>query len=348
MRPPLARLPLPRSLAAALATLVLVACAHVPLPPPAAVSSISSIAALPGWDAEDHVAAFAAVRQACAASPQIKQSRACADAAALQHPSEREARDFLERRFRAEPDPGEGVLTAYFAPAYEARRRSDAVFSAPVRPPPPDPAAAPDRAGIGRWPTRDALAWMRPEDLFFLQVQGSGTLIFADGARVRAVYAASNGQPFVAIARPLIAAHRLAPAEAGTLHHWLADHRGPDADAAMEADPRYIFFRLEPDDGREPRGASGAELVAGRSLAVDPASHPYYQLLWIDAEAPTQHGAQLAYRRLTVALDTGSAIRGDVRADLYIGRGAGAGEEAARVRHTLRLYRIVPADEPRR
>jgi membrane-bound lytic murein transglycosylase A len=307
---------------------------------------MSSMAALPGWDAEDHVAAFAVVREGCAASPQIKQARACAAALALANPSESEARAFLERRFRADPVPGEGVLTGYFAPAYQARRRADAEFSAPVRPPPPDPAAAPDRAGIARWPTRDALAWLRPEDLFFLQVQGSGTLIFADGERARAVYAASNGQPFVAIARPLIAEQRLSPSEAGTLHQWLADRHGPEAEAAMDRNPRYIFFRLQPDDGREPHGAAGAELVAGRSLAVDPASHPYYQLLWIDATAPTQSGARAGYQRMTVALDTGSAIRGEVRADLYLGRGAGAGEEAARVRHTLRLYRILPVDEP--
>jgi len=83
----------------------------------------------------------------------------------------------------AEPIGGEGLLTAYFAPAYDARRRPDAEFSAPVRPSPRDPAAAPDRAGIERQPADDALAWMRPEDLFFLQVQGSGTLTFPDGAR---------------------------------------------------------------------------------------------------------------------------------------------------------------------
>lgn len=345
------------------AALLLAACTHTPLPPPAAVTPrapspekppsaaagpISSMASLPGWAAEDHAEAFAVVRRACAASPQLNTTRACADALARPRPDEAEARSFLEAHFRAERIAGEGVLTGYFAPTYEARWRRDAEFSAPVRPAPRDPAAAPDRAGIERWPTGDALSWMRPEDLFYLQVQGSGVLVFPDGGRARAVYAGSNGQPFVAIAQPLIATHRIAPSEAGAVHEWLAAHRGPEAAAAMDKNPRYIFFRFVTDDGGEPHGASGVALIPGRSVAVDPAAHAYGELLWIDAEDPTQRGAEPSYQRLTAALDTGSAIKGEVRADLYVGRGARAGDEAARVRHTLRLYRIVPASEPTR
>ncbi len=112
----------------------------------------------------------------------------------------------------------------------------------------------------------------------------------------------------------------------------------------MDQDPRYIFFRLVADDGGEPQGASGARLIPGRSLAVDPARHPYFELLWIDARASTLSGARPTYQRLAVALDRGGAITGPVRADLYIGSGAVAGEEAARIRHTLRLYRIVPTE----
>ena len=338
-----------RGWAASIAALLLAACAHASLPPPApttAALASSSMAALPGWDAEDHTAAFAVVRHACATSAEFRDTRTCADAMARPRLSDAEARTFLEQRFRAEPIAGEGLLTGYFAPTYEARWRRDAVYSAPVRPAPADPTAAPNRAGIDRWPSGDALAWMRPEDLFFLQVQGSGTLTFPDGGRARAVYAGSNGLPFVAIAGPLIAEHRLAPSEAGTLHAWLAAHRGPEADAAMQEDPRYIFFRFETDDGGEPRGAAGAPLIAGRSIAVDPAAHPYGELLWIDAEDPSQRGARPSYRRLTAALDTGGAIKGEVRADLYLGRGEAAGEEAARVRHDLKLYRIVPLDDP--
>ena len=303
------------------------------------------MAALPGWDAEDHVAAFAVVRSACADNPTMTATTVCAAVRARGAPGEAAARAFLERRFRAEPIDGEGRLTGYFAPVYEARHAPGGVFAAPVRPPPADPAAAPDRAALDDAPAPDALAWMRPEDLFFLQVQGSGVLAFADGERRSAVFAASNGRPFVAIAGPMIAQGLLQPAaaSAGAVHDWLAAHRGPDAEAMMDLDPRYVFFRLAPDDDSEPRGAASAPLLPGRSVAVDPADHPYFELLWLDADAPTLAGARPVYRRLAVALDTGGAIKGPVRADLYLGRGPDAGDEAARIRHRLRLYRIAPA-----
>jgi len=303
------------------------------------------MAALPGWDAEDHVAAFAAVRGACAESVSLSAASICDAVRARGTPGEVEAKAFLERHFRAEPVDGEGRLTGYFAPIYEARDAAGGDFNAPVRPPPSDPAAAPDRADLDHAPAPDALAWMRPEDLFFLQIQGSGVLVFPDGEHRRAVFAASNGRPYVAIGRLMIGQGLLAPAAASAdaEHEWLASHRGSAAEAMMDLDPRYIFFRLEPDDGAEPRGAAGAPLPPGRGVAVDPAAHPYFELLWIDADSPALTGARPTYRRLVVALDTGGAIKGPVRADLYLGRGPAAGAEAARVSHRLRLHRIVPA-----
>jgi membrane-bound lytic murein transglycosylase A len=110
----------------------------------------------------------------------------------------------------------------------------------------------------------------------------------------------------------------------------------------MQLNPRYAFFRLAPDDGRPPVGAAGSPLPAGRAVAVDRAWHQMGELLWIDAEAPLLQGAFPTYRRLVVALDTGGAIQGPVRADLYLGQGDAAGAEAGRVRHALRLYRMIP------
>ncbi len=112
----------------------------------------------------------------------------------------------------------------------------------------------------------------------------------------------------------------------------------------MDLDRRYVFFRLEPDDGQTPVGAAGVRLTPGRAAAVDPAFHGMGELLWIDAEAPTLAGAFPRYQRLAMALDTGIAIKGESRADLYVGEGPDAGTEAGRVRHILRLYRLVPLD----
>jgi membrane-bound lytic murein transglycosylase A len=334
-----------RSFWTGVAALALSACATLPpppapLPPPAAVSSV---AALPGWGAEDHAAAFAAVRQACAEQPLARRNSACAAALGAGSLGEAAARSFLERHFTAEPVPGEGLLTGYYAPAYLARRSPAGAFSAPLRAPTAETGSL-SRAEIERLPARGALAWMRPEDLFLLQVQGSGVLSFDDGRRQRAVYAGNNGYPFVAIAGSMVAEGLIPAAEASSasVHAWLAAHRGAVADAEMAKDPRYIFFALTRDDGGEPVGAAGVALIPGRSVAVDPAQHPNFELLWLDATGGTLTGARPAYQRLVTAMDRGGAIAGPVRADLYLGRGDAAGDEAARVRHRLRLWRIVP------
>jgi membrane-bound lytic murein transglycosylase A len=189
---------------------------------------------------------------------------------------------------------------------------------------------------------------MKPEDLFFLQIQGSGVLDLPDGRKFRAVYAANNGQPFVGIATPMRQQGLLAADNTSgeAIRAWLADHRGPDADAIMRLNPRYIFFTLQIWDGKEPTGAAGVTLTPGRALAVDPSKHDYGALYWIDGVAPSLSGAFPAYRRLAMALDTGSAIRGEVRADLYLGTGEAAGTEAGRVKHRLKLYRLTPVLDP--
>jgi membrane-bound lytic murein transglycosylase A len=316
---------------------------------------------LPGWAVENHQEAFAALRRSCRLRPDPALARVCATTDGIVFSSDAEARGWLEAAFQAERIPGDGVLTAYFAPIYDARRQPDAEFSAPVRPKPadlvvadggivlqvlPDGSAAPypDRAAIEAAPIDKPLAWMRPEELFFLQVQGSGVLTFEDGQRLKAVYAAHNGRPFAGIANPMRDRGLLARdnTSGDAIRGWLAAHRGPEADEIMRLNPRYAFFRLAPDDGKPPVGAANVPLPAGRAVAVDPAYHTYGELLWIDAEAPLLAGAFPAYRRLVSALDTGGAIKGQVRADLYLGQGAAAGIEAGRVRHTLRLYRLVP------
>jgi len=348
---------------------------HEPAPSRAAPAEarILPLSALKGWAAEDHAAALAAFRETCGAARQPAMAQACRSARAI-GPIDREAaRRFFEANFRAERVAGEGVLTGYFSPEYPARRRPSGEFSAPLRPKPADlktvdagafdpsqsgrQAAArdggdgrlepyPDRKAIEASPSDKALAWLRPEDLFFLQVQGSGVLTFEDGRRMKAVYAANNGWPFLAIANPMRDRGLLARdnTSAETIRAWLAEHRGPEADAIMQLNPRYAFFSLAPDDGRQPVGTADVALPPGRALAVDPAYHAMGELLWIDADAPLLAGAFPAYRRLAVALDTGGAIKGEARADLYLGQGPAAGLEAGRVRHRLKLYRLAPKD----
>lgn len=258
--------------------------------------------------------------------------------------TEREARAFFEANFTLDPAPGEGVMTAYFAPEYPARTAPDDEFSAPVRPKPSDlkPGAAyADRAAIEAGDQAGALAWMRPEDLFFLQVQGSGSLTFPDGTKKKAAFAGTNGQPYTALGAVM---KGLLPggASAQAIHDWLAEHRGPEAQALMQKNRRYVFFRLAPADGKPPVGTARVPLPAGRAIAVDQAFHPMGELLWLVADKPLLAGARPAYRRLVVALDSGSAIKGPVRADLYLGAGNRYWTEASQAHHRLHLWRLAP------
>jgi membrane-bound lytic murein transglycosylase A len=378
-----------RPAGAALAALILAACATAPTgprpgphpgpspfppeprPPEPAPERTLPLSALPGWGGEDQAAALDAFRQTCGAAQDADLAKVCRSARAIGPLDRTHAREFFEANFRAERTTGSGVLTAYFAPVYQARHTKSAEFCAPVRPKPADlkvvdaglfdpsqsgrPGAAldpggsaplqpyPDRAAIEATAPDKALAWMRPEELFFLQIQGSGVLTFEDGRRMKALYAANNGRPFVGVANLMRDRGLLARDNTSgeAIRGWLAAHRGPDADAIMRANPRYAFFSLAPDDGRQPVGAANMPLPPGRAVAVDPAYHPMGELLWVDAEAPLLAGAFPAYRRMVSALDTGGAIKGDVRADLYLGLGPEAGAEAGRVRHTLKLYRLV-------
>lgn len=319
-----------------------------------------ALSVLPGWATDDHDAAFRAWQATCQVSQEARLAELCGRARSVRDVAPGVGRAFFEAFFQAEGLPGEGILTAYFAPVYPARRSPDDEFSAPVRPRPEDlraeagavvqvqadgsTAAYPDRAAIEARPADRALAWMRAEDLFFLQVQGSGVLVFEDGRRLKALYAAHNGRPFVGVANPMRDRGLLARdnTSGDAIRAWLAAHRGLEADAIMRLNPRYAFFRLAPDDGQPPVGAAGAPLPRGRAAAIDPAFHAMGELLWLDADAPLLNGAFPTYRRLVTSLDTGGAIKGRVRADLYLGEGDAAGVEAGRVRHTLRLWRLVP------
>jgi membrane-bound lytic murein transglycosylase A len=317
--------------------------------PPTPVGA--SPAALPGWSEEDHLAAFQAYVAGCGAARDPAARSTCGQARAMagRRISPSDARRFFEERFFVSPaetnDGRPGLLTSYFAPEYAARRRPDAEFDAPVLAAPASPRSAGDRSVIeAAARPGEALAWMRAEDLFFLQIQGSGYLTFEDGGKARAAYAADNGKPFVGIARPMAERGLLPPngTSGDAIRGWLAQHRGAEARAVMALNPRYIFFRLDPDNGGDPAGAAGIPLTARRAIAVDPAHWSYGDLVWVNADGGNLRGASASYRGLVVALDTGSAIKGPVRADLYMGRGAVAGAEAGTVRHPLRMWRLVP------
>ena len=326
-----------------------------PLPPPAARPGGPPFAwsDLPGWRQEDHLAALGALKAACTASRDPTLAAVCDEARAEPPQTEEQARAFFEANFRPEAIDGEGVLTGYFAPEYEARRTFEPPFTAAVRARPsamdvllaatagPDAPAdpptlapdgtdtvdlQPDRAAIAAIPATDSQAWLRPEDLFVMQIQGSGVLTMPDGQRVKAVFAGSNAKPFVGLARVMREEGLIDDAHSSgdAIRAWLAAHRGPEAEAVMNRNPRYVYFTLKPDDGREPAGAAGIPLPPGRALAMDSTRHGFGELYYIDGRTPALSGAFPTYQRVAAALDVGGAIKGDVRADLYFGTGDAA------------------------
>ena len=250
-----------------------------PPPPGPAVPAGESPSVLPGWDNEDHLAAFDAWTDSCRVSRDPAARTQCERAMQIRRTSKPVtpslARAFFESGFAvvaAETTDGRpGLLTAYFAPEYAARRRPGGEFDMPVLAPPAGWSRGQvlaERAEIEAAPPTAPLAWMRAEDLFFMQIQGSGYLTFEDGSKARAAYAGDNGRPFTGIARPMAEQGLLPPngTSGEAIRAWLAAHRGPEARAVMALNPRYIFFRADPDDGGHPAGAAGIPLPARRAI----------------------------------------------------------------------------------
>ncbi|MEQ9608987.1 MAG: MltA domain-containing protein [Kiloniellaceae bacterium] len=183
------------------------------------------------------------------------------------------------------------------------------------------------------------LAWAAdPVDAFFLHVQGSGRVVFPDGRVQRVGFAGSNGHPFYAIGRALIDEGIIdrKTASMQQIRDWL--RANPEkAEEIMQRNARYIFFR--PIDGEGPIGAQGVALTPGRSLAVDSSLLPLGAPLWLDTTWPA---TDKPLRRLMVAQDVGSAIKGAVRGDFFWGSGEPALEQAGRMKQSGRYYLLLP------
>jgi len=286
------------------------------------------------------------------------------------------ARRFFEDNFSpvALRSPGNrGLFTGYYEPEIEGALSPSADYATPVLRRPDDLVSVDlgrfrgDLAGrriAGRvvggrlvpYPDRRAIvsgglaanglviAWIKnPVDAFFLHIQGSGRIRLTDGTTMRIGYAGQNGHPYTAIGRLLVERGALRPdalSMAG-IRRWLAGHPGKAA-GLMAENASYIFFRRL--DGAGPVGSFGAVLTAGRSLAVDPRFVPPGAPLWLVTrprpDGPSDNPAAL--RRLVVAQDTGGAIRGPLRGDLFWGGGPPAARMAGSMVHLGRYAILLP------
>jgi len=206
----------------------------------------------------------------------------------------------------------------------------------------------PDRAQLAaaKTPAGKELLWVDSAvDAFFLEIQGSGRVRLDDGSTVRLAFADVNGRPYRAIGRYLVDQGEMTAeqATAPALRDWLRQH--PDRQQEVfNQNPSVVFFREEklPDPAVGPRGALGVPLTPGRSVAIDPRWLPLGAPLYLSTTDPL---SAAPLQRLVLAQDTGGAIRGAIRADLFWGWNAPADEAAGRMRGQGSLWLLWPAEQ---
>jgi len=202
--------------------------------------------------------------------------------------------------------------------------------------------AYPPRADIVQNPT-NILGYAHPGDVFFLQIQGSGRLVFEDGSVMRAAYAAHNGQPFKSTANHLINAGKITRGQASMqgIRAWIDGVSRAEAQEAMNANPRFVFFRplAIGDPSLGPEGAQAVPLTPLGSMAVDTSIHALGVPFFVETTAPGLGGN---WSGLLIAQDTGGAIKGRVRGDIYYGTGDEAGSRAGTQNAPGRMWAFLP------
>jgi membrane-bound lytic murein transglycosylase A len=304
--------------------------------------------ALDGWYDDNHVEALVTFLRTCDLIDAPDWRPICAVAADVPQ-DDTSARSFFELFFKpvvvgAPP----ALFTGYFEPELEGSPVRTGRFQYPIYRRPPelrDGAVYHSRRAIetGAIAGRGLeLAWLDdPVDVYFLQVQGSGRIRMTDGSVIRVGYAGANGHVYRSVGQEMVrrGTHTIDQVSAPEIASYV--RRNPSAGKELlYTNPSYVFFRkigtLDPEDG--PIGAMGRSITTLRSIAIDPKFTPLGAPVWIekDGRAPI--------RRLMVAQDTGGAIKGMQRADIFYGTGAGAGDAAGTVKDPGRMVLLLPID----
>jgi len=271
---------------------------------------------------------------------------------------------------------GDGFVTGYYEPVIDGSRTQTEVYNVPVYRRPSnlfvrgfnqDSPSLPNKGQVFRKIGRRKLVpyydrgeiedgaiagrgleicWLKSQtDLLFSQIQGSARVRLEDGSTIRINYDAHNGYPYTAVGRILID-RGIIPKEQMSMQkirEWM--DQNPDGAKELRRQNRaYVFFReVNLSDKDEAVGAQGVPLTPGRSIAVDKALHVYGTPFFIEGELPIESEvSKTPFHRLMIAQDTGSAIVGPARADLYFGAGVEAGKVSGRLRHNMHFVMLVP------
>lgn len=290
------------------------------------------------------------------------------------------AREFFETEFVALRVEAPGFVTGYYEPEVAGSRTRTNRFSVPLYKAPGDLVKLgpqdrpknldhtlqfarrgktglvehPDRAAIDKGALKDRdleLVWIEdPIDAFFIHIQGSARIRLEDGTILRVAFAAKSGHAYTPIGRTLIerGIFTLEDMSMDVLRGWLRDNP-KEAPALLQANRSYIFFRelrdIDPKLG--PVGATGVSLTPLRSLAIDDELLAYGTPVFVSSRLPlSAEGTLEPFQRLMIAQDTGSAIKGPARGDLFIGSGDAAGSIAGRIKHPASFIQLVPRGSP--
>ena len=304
--------------------------------------------ALDGWPEDNHRAALIAFLETCDTldAPDWQPiCRLAADAGG----SDASAKAFFELMFKPVliGDPP-ALFTGYYEPELDGSQIRTPRFAYPIYARPPelqDGQVYYDRAAIEAGALRGRgleIAWLDdPVEAFFLQIQGSGRIRMTDGRVIRVGYAGRNGHAYRSVGKEMIARGMRTPDQVSAQDIRLYVRGNPTAgNALLNTNPSYVFFRkigdLPADKG--PIGAMGRSITAMRSVAIDPSFTPLGVPVWIEKTGDTP------IRSLMVAQDTGGAIKGAQRADIFYGTGAAAGDAAGTIKDGGRMILLLPID----
>jgi membrane-bound lytic murein transglycosylase A len=339
---------------------------------------------LPGWKSDDALAAWPAIVSTChvldaragwQAFCAAVMATSPADGAFVRGFLEQQLRPYRIQRVTGRKRETQGLITAYFEPLIHGARARSEAFATPLYRPPGDllivdlASVIPELKGkrvrgrlegnkvvpyYSRASSREApglagqeIVWIdNALDAFMLEVQGSGRVQLTTGETIRLQYADQNGHPYRSIGRYLAdqGVMTIDQVNMPAIRAWLAanPHR---VNEVLDSNPSVVFFNEAPleDPSIGPKGAQGMPLTAGRSIAIDPKFLPLGAPMFLST---TQPGSDLPLQRLVVAQDTGGAIRGPIRADLFFGFGAEAGAQAGMMKNELEMWLLWPKDAP--
>ena len=298
---------------------------------------------LEGWEADDQAAALAVFRETCRDMQDPDWTVLCKTAADWD-----DARTFFELHFSPVliEDGTPMLFTGYYEPELRGSRYRGGPYQYPIYRL-PDEAA--DRPFLSRAEIEESgaltgrgleIAWIDdPVDVYFLQVQGSGRVRLDDGTALRVGYGGKNGHEYRSVGKELIRLGELDEhsVSADRIRDWVRE-KGEEGRKLLQRNPSYVFFRevnQVPAD-RGPLGAMNRSITALRSIAVDPSRVTLGAPVWIET-----NGAE-NMRRLMIAQDTGAAVKGAQRADIFFGTGQAAGARAGAVKEGGRMVVLMP------